>query len=310
MEFLRPNVRPKIIRTRLYGDQEFSKFELELLHTPIVQRLYSLKQLGFTDKVYPDAVHARFNHVLGAAKVVDGMAERLQTWLSSHPTATFDYSKTEHDESPLSPRIASVTAEQLAKQLTERTAALRLMALLHDITHVAFGHTLEDEVNVFDEKHDDPTRQVRFFDALVAQLLYTWCTEVRLHTYDATVIEALAALSLSPGLKREQGWAQELAAYLPNDERTLLAQHLRELELALTLLLRIEFAHGVQGTQHLPKALLAGITAGLIDDGVPALEFVVHRDMFMVDMVGNTICASISGLRQARCNNAGEGAVR
>ena len=67
MQFLnRP--RPKILRTRLYGDQLFTQFGLELLHTPVLQRLYNLKQLGFTDRVYPDAIHSQFNHVLGATE--------------------------------------------------------------------------------------------------------------------------------------------------------------------------------------------------------------------------------------------------
>lgn len=74
MDFLRSG-RPKVLRTRLYGDQEFSRFELEILHTPIVQRLYNLKQLGFTDRVYPDAVHSRFNHLIGVTEIVEHGAE-------------------------------------------------------------------------------------------------------------------------------------------------------------------------------------------------------------------------------------------
>ena len=74
MQFIRPNQRPKQIRTRLYGNQQFTRFELEILHTPILQRLYNLKQLGFADRVYADAIHARFNHILGVAEVVERMA--------------------------------------------------------------------------------------------------------------------------------------------------------------------------------------------------------------------------------------------
>src|SRR5438270_9961551 len=77
MQFLYDQPRPKVLRTRLYGDQEFSRFELELLHTPILQRLYNLKQLRFADRVYPDAIHSRFNHVIGATQIVEIMAHRL-----------------------------------------------------------------------------------------------------------------------------------------------------------------------------------------------------------------------------------------
>src|ERR1700733_8596680 len=83
--------RPKILRTRLYGDQIFTRFELELLHTPILQRLYNLKQLGFTDRIYPDAIHSRFNHVLGATEVAERMGRKLILWLRSHKEQEFAY---------------------------------------------------------------------------------------------------------------------------------------------------------------------------------------------------------------------------
>lgn len=51
MEFLRSDKANKIVRTTLYEDQEFSLWELEIIHTPIFQRLYDLKQLGFADRV-------------------------------------------------------------------------------------------------------------------------------------------------------------------------------------------------------------------------------------------------------------------
>ena len=304
MDFLHPGPRPKIIRTRLYGDQEFSRFELELLHTPILQRLYGLKQLGFTDKVYPDAVHARFNHILGVVEVVERMANRLVSWLRSNSAAEFEYGE------PLPPdpkkwKSLRVTASVLADNLRSSTGVLRLMALLHDITHAAFGHTLEDEVNVFNEKHDDPARQVRFFNALVAQLLYIWCTEERLHTYDATVMEDLVALTLSAETKQEQRWAQELAAYLRDDERKVLAGNLRDLELAFKLLMRIEFAHGKQADESIPEVLLAGVAAEIVDPGVMPRELVLHRDLFMVDLLGNTICADLLDYARRDPDSAG-----
>src|SRR2546421_3889704 len=84
--------RPKVLRTNLYGDQDFHGFEVELLHTPAFQRLYDLKQLGYSDRVYPDAVHSRFNHLIGVVEVADRMTRRLITWLGRHPGETFSYS--------------------------------------------------------------------------------------------------------------------------------------------------------------------------------------------------------------------------
>jgi HD superfamily phosphohydrolase len=90
VEFLHQS-RPKIIRTTLYGDQEFSRFELEILHTPLLQRLYDLRQLGFSDRVYPDAIHARFNHVLGVMEMAKRMASRLDIWLEENKGLAFTF---------------------------------------------------------------------------------------------------------------------------------------------------------------------------------------------------------------------------
>jgi HD superfamily phosphohydrolase len=220
MEFLRGESKPKIVRTRLYGDQEFSRFELELFHTPLLQRLYNLKQLGFTDKVYPDAVHARFNHILGATEVVDRMARRLVSWLEANRDVTLGFQR--------SNGIAeTISAGDLGVSLKERIPTVRLMALLHDVTHAAFGHTLEDEVNVFDEKHDDPSRQIRFFNALIAQLLYFWVTEERLREFDGNTLQNLANLDLSANSVEEVRWAEELALILSADQQQKLAKLLR-----------------------------------------------------------------------------------
>jgi HD superfamily phosphohydrolase len=304
MEFLRLDLRPKVLRTRLYGDQEFSRFELELLHTPLLQRLYNLKQLGFTDRVYPDAIHSRFNHILGVAELTEKMARRLASWLRAHKGEPFTYSGAESN-AKVESNQPTVTGEALAAMLEFRVRSLRLMGLLHDLTHAAFGHTLEDEVSVFNEKHDNPARQARFFDALVAQLLYLWSTEERLHTFDPNVIEELSRLNVSPDRKRETRLAEELAELLSAEDRCVLAQLLRELELAFRLLLRIEFIHQSTAAVDRQPSLLVSDVASIIESSVPAIEFVLHRDMFMVDLVGNTICADLLDYARRDADNAG-----
>ena len=301
MQFLRPSPKPKIVRTRLYGDQEFSRFELELLHTPLLQRLYGLKQLGFTDRVYPDAVHARFNHILGATEVVQRMAERLLTWLALHGADQFEYQPATQQD----PATVAVSGENLRHYLESRVPALRITALLHDVTHGAYGHTLEDEVNVFNEKHDHPARQIRFFNALIAQLLYIWCTEERLHAFDGSILEELSTLAVTVGFKQELRWAEELGAHLDHSHRSALARHLRDVEFAFRLLLRIEFAHGHDRSEPSAEELLISKAAEAIDPSVPAHDFVFHRDLFLVDLVGNTICADLLDYARRDADNAG-----
>src|SRR5450432_707364 len=166
MRFLDEPDRKKVLRTVLYGDQEFTKFELEIVHTPLFQRLYNLKQLGFADKVFPDVIHSRFNHLIGVCEVVSQMCAHLLTWLERNPQSNFSYTE--------GTATRDLRGEELTSVIKKRRSSLRLMALLHDLTHSAFGHTLEDEVRVFQETHDDPARQVRFFDGLLAQLINIW----------------------------------------------------------------------------------------------------------------------------------------
>src|SRR5665213_2203706 len=156
----------------MYGDQEFFRFELELIHTPIYQRLYDLKQLGYSDRIFPDAVHSRFNHLLGVTEIAARMGRNLRKWLCRSPQSDVSFEFMDGDGS-----TKSILGLDLAKHVEGRIPVLRLMALLHDLTHAAFGHTLEDEVSVFTEKHDAPERQTRFFDVLTAQLVTLWASE-------------------------------------------------------------------------------------------------------------------------------------
>jgi len=98
---------------------------MDLIQTPEVQRLRRIRQLGVGHLVFPGAEHTRFNHALGAmALMQDALAS-----LSEKGT-------------PISPE--------------EQTAALAA-ALLHDVGHGAFSHTLEHQL-IADFEHEDMSR--------------------------------------------------------------------------------------------------------------------------------------------------------
>lgn len=301
LEFLKATTS-KIVRTTLYSDQEFSPWEFELLHTPIVQRLYNLKQLGFADKVFPDAVHSRFNHVLGVAEVAERMARRLVKWLKSNPKAEFRYA-VKHPGEPQGWLIKTLTSDELAAHVDSHIPVVRLVGLLHDLTHAAFGHTLEDEVCVFEEKHDDPARQKRFFDALVAQLVFFWAVELNIQVPDPDTIDRLVHLEVDDGDVKV--WAAGIREVLDPGQRESLAARLRELATALSLLLYIEFLHE---SNHLlvpdrPALLAFDVVTALSPD--LKLDLEIHRDAFFVDIVGNTICADLMDYARRDPQNAG-----
>src|SRR5438067_6107971 len=121
--------RRKLIRDAVHGDIEMSSLEVELMDTPEFQRLRGIKQLWTAYLVFPSAVHTRFEHSLGTS----WMAHRL---------------------------VESVRRSQAVSEDDERL--IRVAALLHDITHIPFGHTLEDERRVL-PRHDKDEERVDYF---------------------------------------------------------------------------------------------------------------------------------------------------
>ena len=117
-----------LLRDPIHGDIELSPLETALIDLPVMQRLRGIKQLGTAYLVYPGALHTRFDHAIG----VCALAHRI---VASLRRAGF-----------------AVTAEQ--------EAAIGAAALLHDVTHVPFGHTLEDERRLF-TRHDKGSRLSR-----------------------------------------------------------------------------------------------------------------------------------------------------
>lgn len=117
--------------------------ELDVVSCPEFQRLAGIKQLGTADAVFRGAVHTRFEHSLGALHE----AERLIRALQNNPATTVE---------------VTARAHQLA----------RMAALLHDVTHIPFGHSLEDEFRLL-MRHDENSarRQRLLYDSSIGQTL-------------------------------------------------------------------------------------------------------------------------------------------
>lgn len=129
----------KLIRDAVHGDIELSALEIELIDTPEFQRLRGIRQLGTAHFVYPSAMHTRFEHSLGTAWMAHRILEVLRRNTTIH-----------HDTA----------------------AMIRIAALLHDLTHIPFGHTLEDERRVL-PRHDKDQERVQYFleDSTVGRIL-------------------------------------------------------------------------------------------------------------------------------------------
>src|ERR1051325_4591396 len=121
--------KKKLIRDAVHGDIEMESLEVELMDTPEFQRLRGIKQLGTAYLVFPSAVHTRFEHSLGTS----WMAHRILQSVRRNYTVSDDDAR-----------------------------LIRVAALLHDITHIPFGHTLEDERRVLPRHYKDDERVDHF----------------------------------------------------------------------------------------------------------------------------------------------------
>ncbi|MBN2054086.1 HD domain-containing protein [bacterium] len=133
-------MKEKIFRDAVHGDITLDELEVRVLDTAPMQRLRAIKQLGTSNLVFPSAVHTRFEHSLGTC------------WLAK--------------------RILDTLVKNGARISSEERRITTLAALLHDITHIPFGHTLEDERRVL-PRHDHHPMRYRLFlqDSPVGDLL-------------------------------------------------------------------------------------------------------------------------------------------
>src|SRR5258708_5870001 len=91
-------------------------WEARLLATTAVQRLHAVSQLGFVDRIWPQATHSRFEHSLGCYQLARHAVAHLHACSSRQSSALF-----------------SPTQVQ----------TFLLAALLHDVGHYPFSHSLD-----------------------------------------------------------------------------------------------------------------------------------------------------------------------
>jgi hypothetical protein len=131
----RPLKNSRIIFDVLYGFIPVTEWEEKIINSPFFQRLRWIKQLGFSNYIFPGAEHNRFAHVIGVMHSMDEMLRSLG--LAVPDSELFD------------PR-AKNPAAMLHK-------SLRVAALLHDIGTFPFSHAIENAYL----RHGNDSRRAR-----------------------------------------------------------------------------------------------------------------------------------------------------
>lgn len=132
-------------------DIKIESHELLFINTKCFQRLYDIKQLGLADRVYPFATHKRGAHSLDCL-------DMSQCFIDSLKENTKNSTSINDDEK-----------QNFLKRIKEDTPLIRAAALLHDIMHIPYAHTLEDENGIL-EKGDKSDRIDKMIDRIDKEL--------------------------------------------------------------------------------------------------------------------------------------------
>lgn len=101
------------VRDPVHGSIHILKEEAPIIKAPFFQRLRNIKQLGFSEYVFPGATHTRFIHSIGVMNVGDRAFDKLFGKRGTNPA------------------------------LLRLKETFKLACLLHDIGHAPLSHTTE-----------------------------------------------------------------------------------------------------------------------------------------------------------------------
>jgi len=114
----------KVVLDPVHGYIELDDLVQDLLSTPQMQRLRRVRQLGFSNLVYPGANHSRFEHSLGTM------------------------------------HLASTLTRGLDSIEEDKKTEIKAAALLHDIGHGPFSHVTENVIDKYTRRRHDDVKEI------------------------------------------------------------------------------------------------------------------------------------------------------
>jgi HD superfamily phosphohydrolase len=199
----------KVVADPIHGDVYLTRLEVLITDSVPMQRLRRVRQLGTTCYVYPAATHSRFSHAIGTVRAVQDLLDAV--W-----------------DQPTRPKPALGLLDEWSKAGTlehhfgRATVLARLGGLLHDLCHLPFGHSLEDDLKLLPPHDENQSR----FDLLWSQMPDAVQRSISGDLYDEL---APLVISKTPESKRfvsQYPWVQDIVGnticadlldYLPRD---------------------------------------------------------------------------------------------
>ena len=106
-------IEAKTIHDPIWGSTDYSEWEMQLIDSPLIQRLRKISQVGLAVLTYPAARHSRFEHTLGVAAATKRLVDRINV---------------NCDDFNIKPNIKN---------------KLVLAAIMHDVGHCFYSHLSE-----------------------------------------------------------------------------------------------------------------------------------------------------------------------
>jgi uncharacterized protein len=249
------------IRCPIHGFITLNSWEKEIISQPAFQRLRRIRQLAWTDQVYPGAMHTRFEHSLGVMH-----------------TATLLYSAIRSASSDVLQEELGYKEEGLNRDLQ----LVRLAALLHDVGHAPFSHASED---LFPEREKGKRYKHENYSAAIVRTELRSAIEdhvLNVTNYGFTAEDIAALLEGSTGAKQRLFWRDLIDGQMDADR--------------MDYLLRDSFHAGVQYGKYDINRLVNTVRAipgtrgrsprlGISEGGWHAAEGLVLARYFMFTQV-------------------------
>lgn len=138
-ELLKPS---KTITEPVHKDIYLNKLERMFLDSPPMQRLRRVRQLGNTERIFPGATHSRLAHSLGTLRAAQDLLD-----------AVLDQRNGPYPKPDLFAEWADEDLSTVDRRIADATVLARLGGLLHDLCHVPYGHSVEDDLRLL-RPHD------------------------------------------------------------------------------------------------------------------------------------------------------------